>query len=135
MSLYWLGKKLSEETKQKISESKKGSKHSEETKQKMSESKIGEKNPQFGKINEMGAHWKGDDAGYCAIHQWIWKHFPKPEDGLCMLCHQTPLREAANITSVLNREFKNWAWFCFKCHRHWDNNAGRAWVKRRQIIK
>ena len=40
---YWLGKKLSEETKKKISESQIGRKHSEETKRKISEALKGHK--------------------------------------------------------------------------------------------
>jgi group I intron endonuclease len=46
-----LGHKHYEETKARMSESKKGSKHTEETKAKMSDSKKGEKNSLFGKIH------------------------------------------------------------------------------------
>ena len=87
------------------------------------------RNSQTGKNNSV---WKGDDVGYTSLHQWIWRNFPKPEDGLCMLCHQVPFKEAANITGILNREFKNWAWFCHKCHKHYDNIAARAWVTKRK---
>ena len=51
-----LGRRLSEETRQKMSEARKGEKHpnfgkhlSEETRQKISQSRIGEKHPNFGK--------------------------------------------------------------------------------------
>jgi hypothetical protein len=43
------GKKLSEETRQKMSEAQKGKKLSEETRQKMSEAKKGDNNPNYGK--------------------------------------------------------------------------------------
>lgn len=47
-----MGKKLSEETKKKMSEFRKGQKRSEETKKKMSESLSGNKNPMFGRTGD-----------------------------------------------------------------------------------
>ena len=46
---YWQGKTLSEKTRKKMSESRKGKKLSEETRKKMSESRKGENNPMYGK--------------------------------------------------------------------------------------
>ena len=112
----------------------KGYKHSEETRRKISETK--KKNPCFGKFaNENHPRWKGDDVSYDGLHYWIRKHFPKPEDGLCMLCHQTPLRQAANLTGILNREFKNWAWFCIPCHKKYDNIIPRLTINRKHKTK
>ena len=44
------GKKLSDETKKKMSESRMGRKHSESTKKKLSDGKMGSKNPMYGMI-------------------------------------------------------------------------------------
>ena len=64
-------------------------------------------------------NWKGDDVGYVGLHMWIRRNFPKPE--LCHLCREKQPQEVACITSIYNREFKNWAWFCRKCHYLYDN--------------
>ena len=110
-----VGKKYSKERKQKISKAHIGKILSTETRQRISKSHIGLR---MGELNNM---WKGNQVGYSGLHRWIGKYFPKPKDGLCQMCHQVPLEEAANITGILNREFKNWAWFCYKCHKLFDN--------------
>ena len=51
------------------------------------------------------------------LYQWVREHLPKPEDGLCMLCHQNPIDDVTNTTGIYNSyDLKNWAWFCSKCH-------------------
>lgn len=52
------GRKLSEETKEKIRQKAIGRKHSEESKKKMSEKRKGDKNSNFGKTGEK-SHWFG----------------------------------------------------------------------------
>lgn len=64
-------------------------------------------------------NWKGDDVGIVGLHLWIRRNFPKPEK--CHLCRNVEPQELACITSIYNRELKNWAWFCIRCHRKWDN--------------
>jgi group I intron endonuclease len=49
------GRNHSDETRQKISDSKKGSKHSEQTKTKISDALTGEKNPMYGKPRTNGS--------------------------------------------------------------------------------
>ncbi len=57
------GKHHSDETKRKLSESKKGKHHSEETKRKLSEANKGEKNPFYGKHHSEEVKRKISEAG------------------------------------------------------------------------
>lgn len=122
----------------KISEALKGHKVSEETRRKIGLAQLGELNHAFGKpmskeqkmkiskvtrgkinLYENNGMWKGDNIGYSGLHKWVKRHFPKPDK--CHLCLKVPPKELANITGILNRDFKNWAWFCTKCHKSFDN--------------
>jgi len=62
--------------------------------------------------------WKGDDAGYDAIHKWIHKNKPKPE--LCEECHQKPPTDCANISGEYRRDINDYRWMCRKCHMIFD---------------
>ena len=84
------------------------------------------------KQGELNPAWKGNDIGYSALHAWIRKHLPQPKDGLCEICHQKKFTLVANITSVYNREFKNWVWSCHSCNFLYDNSAVRGWITRRK---
>ena len=113
-----------------------GRKHTEEAKEKTRQAKLGEKNPMFGtklsaeakaKItfhDEKHPGWKGDDVGYFGLHQWIRKNLAKPE--FCQICGIKPPEQAACITGLYNREFKNWKWLCVSCHIIFDER----WKKR-----
>ena len=107
------GRKLTEETRKKFSEARKGKKLSESTRIKMSKSRKGIP------MNEKNRLWKGDDVGIDALHAYVRRHFPIPE--LCMMCGKVPPYDLANITDIYNREKKNWAYFCRKCHQIFDN--------------
>jgi NUMOD3 motif-containing protein len=97
----------------------KGKKRSAETKQKLSDVRKGENNPMFGITGKSHPCWKGDKVGYSGLHLWIRKYFPKPQK--CQMCKEKIPEDVANITGIYNREFKNWAWFCTKCHYIFDN--------------
>jgi len=79
-----------------------------ESRKKISESKLGEK----------AYNWKGDNAGYFAIHVWLRSHFPKPK--VCALCGQRPPEQIANVTGNYSRDFKNWKYMCTRCHFYFD---------------
>ena len=78
--------------------------------------------------------WKGDDVSYKGLHKWVRLYLPKPEDGLCELCHENPIKDSSNITGIYNREFKNWAWFCHRCNIVYDNVGARAWITRKNKL-
>ena len=106
---YWLGKKHSPETIEKMRVVKLGRKFTELQKQRMKASKSGERNP----------GWKGDNVGLGALHQWVRKIYPKPE--FCQICNLKPPRDLSNInptynTETYNRDIKNWRWLCRRCH-------------------
>jgi hypothetical protein len=116
-------RKFTEEHRKKIGDKHRGKIITEETRKKTSESLKGRY------LNEKNRFWKGDDVSYRALHGWIRRHLPKPKDDMCMLCQQNQFKEVACITSIYNREFKNWAWFCHKCHCKWDNLGTRNKIK------
>lgn len=110
-----LGRSHTEESKQKISKSlmghpgaMKGKHHTEETKQKMALSKFNDKNP----------NWKGDDVGYCSIHEWIKNR--KVKTDLCEQCKKNPPCDLANISGEYKRDVSDYEWLCRSCHMELD---------------
>jgi len=115
-----------------------GSKRSEATKEKMRKSS---------RRNENNSSWKGNNAGYGAIHLWVKKHWP---DGIpkycsickmpvdCNECRRKIKLDLCNISltyspETYNRDFKNWFWACRSCHIRYDDRnrlRGRHYVKR-----
>ena len=94
-----------------------GRKHTEETKQKDRLAKLGKKNPM----------WRGDDAGYSALHIWVNNNWDKPE--FCELCNvNTAYEWASRGRYTRNRE--DWYCLCRSCHMESDgrmmNNLGRV---------
>jgi len=81
-----------------------GKKHSKETLEKMS----GENNPS----------WKGDKAGYKAIHLWVRKH--KPKMNSCEFCGKHEELVMASKTHKYTRDLDEYLWLCRKCHRNFD---------------
>ena len=67
-------KQMSEETKRKISEARKGKHHSKETKRKMSESMKGEKHPLYGKHHTEESKKKMSEANKGKNHPLYGKH-------------------------------------------------------------
>ena len=62
--------------------------------------------------------WKGDNVQYRALHQWVRKWLPAPEK--CQMCDGIKRLTLSNITGEYNREFHNWLYLCYKCHRSID---------------
>jgi hypothetical protein len=98
-----------------------GKKHSEETKQKMRLAALGENNHR----------WKGDDISYRTLHQWINRHKPKPE--LCEICCVEPPYDAACVGEY-DRNLDNWKYVCRSCHVNLDGriynlrNQNNDWI-------
>ena len=91
----------------------KGKKHSEETKMKMSQSLL--KRAARGDKHYL---WKGDDVKYHGLHLWIRRNLPKSKT--CQFCDQERKLEAACVTGIYNREFRNWKYLCRSCHEKFD---------------
>jgi len=84
-----------------------GRKFSDETKKKMSENHMVV-------INEKNPNWKGDEAGYNALHDWVRRHKPKPE--LCEICKKKEPYDLANISDEYKRDINDYQWICRACH-------------------
>ncbi len=106
------GKHLSEETKKKMSESRKKlglhTVFTPEQIEKIRRPKIGEKNPM----------WKGDKVSYKSLHDWVRRNLPIPE--LCQICKQSKPYDAANISGKYLRDLSDWKYLCRKCHMNSD---------------
>lgn len=143
---YWLGKKKSEETKRKISEALKGRKIPREQVEKSRLARIGHKvsletRRKIGMKNSIALKgrkmpeevkekirqtclrlkigWKGDDAGYGAIHSWLYRNFGKPIE--CEKCGEKKRRITwANKDHKYKRDRSEWMQLCYSCHKKHD---------------
>lgn len=83
---------------------RRGKKQSEETKRKLSESRLNNYNP----------NWRNEDVQYRALHVWVRHRLSISK--LCELCNLIPPRDLANITGVYSRDLSNWKYLCRSCH-------------------
>jgi len=96
---------------------------------------VGKDNPMYG---EKGWNWKGDKAGYAAIHYWVRAHKPKPE--CCEDCKKANKElELANISGEYKRDINDYKYLCPKCHFEFDfrwrflkqySDKGNAYIKK-----
>ncbi len=90
-----------------------GKKLSVESKNKISEALAGEK----------CYKWKGDDVGYVGLHAWVRKHLGKPTK--CEHCGQDGLTGMkihwANKSHMYLRNVKDWLRLCVRCHSEYDH--------------
>lgn len=123
------GKKHSEESKKKMSEARKGKTASIETKKKMSITRQGK--PAYWCRDEKHPKWKGDNAGYTALHIWARRRLKKPEK--CQKCNKIPKSkiglDLANISQEYRREITDWEWLCRKCHVVQDGRTKNRSIK------
>ena len=95
-----------------------GSKHTEVSKNKISAS-----------LRDMTAEqarrWKGQKAGYHAVHIWLTEHYDKGDS--CEECGTTEASrlEWANISGEYFREREDYRVLCPSCHRLMDNRKRR----------
>lgn len=64
--------------------------------------------------------WKGDNASYSSLHEWLVKYKPKVE--CCEECGKKKPLELANISGKYTRSFNDYKWLCISCHRKKDFN-------------
>ena len=73
-----------------------------------------------GRYGPDARRWKGDKAGYVAIHLWIVKHWGKADH--CDKCGtlEASRYEWANPGRLYRRERVDWLQLCPSCHRKLD---------------
>ena len=87
---------------------------------------IGNKNPA----------WKGNKAGYKAIHMWVNKHKGKPKK--CSKCGSKKNVEWANVDGKYKRKLGDYIAMCKKCHikydwtDEWSKNISKAQKDRKR---
>lgn len=106
---------------------RKGKKLSEATKKKISDKLSGKNNPMYGMRKEKAPMWKGDNVGIVAIHNWVAKYKPKPEDDKCEICGKIADKKGRTILQLSNikehqksRYFDDFQWGHSSCHRKYD---------------
>jgi hypothetical protein len=79
-------------------------------------------------INEEHPLWKGDNAGYRAIHYWVERRLGKPM--CCDYCGTIKGRRFhwANIDGMYKRIITDWIRLCPKCHKKFDTKRKRGVV-------
>lgn len=76
------------------------------------------------KTGENNPNWKGDEAGYDALHRWVERKLGKPNK--CSHCEKTNcVLDWANIDHTYKRNTEDWLRLCRPCHRKRDHNFGR----------
>jgi hypothetical protein len=113
-----VGRKVTKETRKKLSTLLTGKKRSLETRRKMSLSKIGDKHPL----------WRGNKVSKGQLHQWVKRHKQKKE--LCEECNLKPPTDLANISGKYKRDINDFKWLCEKCHLKEHKEQSRKNIKR-----
>lgn len=78
--------------------------------------------------------WKGDFAGYAAMHKWVEKLKGKPNK--CELCGKTGDRfQWANVDHQYKRKLEDYIRMCPKCHCKYDkeNNLRDGAYERNRV--
>ena len=88
----------------------KGKKLSLETRIKMSFAKTGEKSPV----------WKGEKVSYSGLHKWVVSKLGNPKE--CWHCKTTKraMYHWANISGRYKRNLEDWIRLCVPCHSRMD---------------
>lgn len=118
----------------------KGKSYSDETKKKISESKKGSvpwnKGIKYTAIiGERHSMWSGDSVGYGALHSWISRNKGKAnhcENKDCL--SRNPKKfEWSNISGEYKRDINDYESLCIKCHRKKDLGKIPPWNKGKKL--
>jgi hypothetical protein len=97
---------------------------SKETRKQMSESHKGVSTKHWCLSGALSHKWKGNLAGYRALHIWITNERGRPH--FCEHCKRSDLSHRsyhwANISGSCKRELSDWLRLCAKCHKQYDKN-------------
>uniref|UniRef100_A0A6H1ZXV8 Uncharacterized protein n=1 Tax=viral metagenome TaxID=1070528 RepID=A0A6H1ZXV8_9ZZZZ len=95
----------------------KGKHHSVKTVKKITDA--ANNNKRYGKNNHI---WKGNDAGYLAIHTWVRRHKGIPVK--CEFCGKRKTTPKgihwANIDHTYRRNLDDYIALCSRCHKKYD---------------
>lgn len=91
-----------------------GRHHTEETKEKVRRSVSGEKNSQ----------WRGDNAGYHAVHRWLNRNYEKPVE--CEICNKKKKLLLSSKNHEYTRNIEEYQWVCRSCHQKYDHKKSLA---------
>ncbi len=83
-----------------------------------------------GRFGADSRRWKGEDAGYVAIHLWIKKHWGAPDHCDMCGCFGASRYEWCNLDKQYRRVRRDWAQLCPSCHRKYDHARIREEVYR-----
>lgn len=72
---------------------------------------------------ELNPAFKGDAAGYDAIHAWVRRRKRKPI--VCVRCQKVPPADLANTSGRYLRNLSDWKYLCRKCHMHTDGRSAK----------
>jgi len=66
------------------------------------------------------SHWKGDDVGYDALHEWVERKLGKNKK--CDLCGTIIAKrfDWSNKSGKYKRDLNDWQRLCVKCHIKYD---------------
>jgi hypothetical protein len=93
----------------KAGDLQKGTKIPEERRQRIIKSHIGMH------LAEKHPGWKGENAGYEAIHYFVRARFKQPE--CCQMCGKKYIKlDLANISQEYKRDLSDWEYLCRRCH-------------------
>lgn len=70
--------------------------------------------------------WKGGEAGYDALHDWITKEQGRARDKECAYCGSTSNVVWANVSREYKRELDDWIPLCTVCHFKYDRQDART---------
>jgi hypothetical protein len=68
---------------------------------------------------EKNGNFKGDAAGYAAIHYYVSRRKPKPDQ--CEICKESGKRLSLACVGEYTRDISQYKWLCWKCHRKIDH--------------
>ena len=73
-------------------------------------------------VGSNNGHWKGEEVGYSALHEWIRRRLKKPRK--CTRCNvKKDLLDLANKSGEYKRDLTDWEYLCRKCHMATDGRS------------
>lgn len=78
---------------------------------------VGGKN--YGMRGKRHPNWKGDEAKYSSMHDWVRRKKGKASNYKCAYCEKQA-RDWANIDHKVSRDLEDYMPLCRKCHIKFD---------------